>query len=76
MPNTPQGVSIFIPGNKVVLEFAEQPQAMKVALAEVLQGKDGKSAYQIWLSAGNTGSEQDFLDTLGGGAVVWAQEDW
>lgn len=27
-------------------------------------GKDGKSAYDIWLEAGNTGTEQDFLDSL------------
>lgn len=29
-------------------------------------GVDGKSAYQIWLDAGNTGTEQDFLGSLVG----------
>ena len=29
-------------------------------------GSDGKSAYQIWLDAGNTGTEQDFLKSLMG----------
>lgn len=29
-------------------------------------GSDGKSAYQIWLDAGNTGSEQDYLNSLKG----------
>lgn len=29
-------------------------------------GKDGKSAYEIWLSQGNEGTEQDFLDSLKG----------
>jgi len=29
-------------------------------------GADGKSAYQIWLDEGNTGTEQDFLDSLKG----------
>lgn len=29
-------------------------------------GPAGKSAYQVWLSQGNTGSEQDFLKTLVG----------
>ena len=29
-------------------------------------GDDGKSAYDIWLSKGNTGTEQDFLDSLKG----------
>lgn len=27
-------------------------------------GNDGKSAYQIWLDKGNTGTEQDFLNSL------------
>lgn len=26
----------------------------------------GKSAYEIWLEQGNTGTEQDFLDSLNG----------
>jgi hypothetical protein len=29
-------------------------------------GADGDSAYQVWLDAGGTGSEQDFLDSLKG----------
>jgi len=29
-------------------------------------GSDGKSAYQIWLDAGNTGTEQAFLESLKG----------
>lgn len=29
-------------------------------------GADGKSAYQIWLDAGNTGTEADFLASLKG----------
>lgn len=29
-------------------------------------GTNGKSAYEIWLEQGNTGSEQDFLDSLRG----------
>lgn len=31
------------------------------------QGAPGKSAYEIWLEQGNTGTEQDFLDSLVGG---------
>ena len=30
-------------------------------------GAEGKSAYQTWLDLGNTGTEQDFIDSLGGG---------
>ena len=29
-------------------------------------GDDGKSAYEVWLDAGNIGTEQDFLDYLKG----------
>ncbi|MGL4617098.1 MAG: collagen-like triple helix repeat-containing protein [Mycoplasmoidaceae bacterium] len=29
-------------------------------------GTEGKSAYQIWLSLGNTGTEQDFINTFKG----------
>lgn len=28
------------------------------------QGEIGKSAYEVWLDQGNTGSEQDFLQSL------------
>ena len=31
-----------------------------------VDGQDGQSAYEIWLAQGNTGSEQDFLDSLVG----------
>ena len=36
--------------------------------ADGRQGVDGKSAYQIWLDRGNTGSEQDFINSLKGAA--------
>lgn len=29
-----------------------------------LNGRDGKSAYEIWLEEGHTGSKQDFLNSL------------
>ncbi|RZM21533.1 MAG: hypothetical protein EOO88_32795 [Pedobacter sp.] len=32
--------------------------------ANATAGADGKSAYQIWLDAGNTGSQTDFLNSL------------
>ena len=31
-----------------------------------IDGLPGKSAYQVWLDEGNTGTEQDFLDSLEG----------
>ena len=44
----------------------------KISVALAIQGKDGyqgsdgKSAYQIWLDAGNTGSEEEYLASLKG----------
>ena len=31
-----------------------------------IQGEEGLSAYEVWISLGNTGSEQDFIDSLTG----------
>ena len=38
----------------------------KYDLGELGGGAEGKSAYQIWLDEGNTGSEEDFLNSLKG----------
>jgi len=35
-----------------------------------IPGATGMSAYQIWLSLGNAGSEQDFIASLGGGGAA------
>lgn len=32
----------------------------------MLKGEKGDSAYQIWLDAGNIGTEEDFLSSLKG----------
>lgn len=39
-------------------------------------GADGKSAYQVWLDAGNSGSETDFLNSLKGKSPVRGQDYW
>ena len=49
--------------------------------AQGLQGPDGKSAYEIWLAAGNTGSEADFLASLVGpkgedGSLIGESNVW
>ena len=31
-----------------------------------IDGQDGKSAYEIWLDLGNTGTEEDFINSLKG----------
>ena len=38
---------------------------VKNGIAYSSSGSEGKSAYQTWLDLGNTGTEQDFLDSLG-----------
>jgi len=35
-------------------------------LSSGVDGENGDSAYQIWLNLGNIGTEQDFIDSLGG----------
>jgi hypothetical protein len=45
----------------------------KITLTINNQGPIGLSAYQVWLAKGNTGSEQDFLDSLQGDGV---NADW
>lgn len=39
---------------------------IKVSVAVIKDGRDGKSAYQIWLDDGNVGTETDFLESLKG----------
>ena len=38
-----------------------------IQLPDGAPGNDGASAYEIWIAAGNSGTEQDFLDSLVGG---------
>lgn len=38
-------------------------------------GAEGKSAYEIWLEQGNTGTEQDFLNSLKGKDYVLTETD-
>lgn len=33
----------------------------------IQNGVRGKSAYEIWLKLGNVGTEEDFIDSIGGG---------
>ena len=39
-------------------------------------GEDGKSAYETWIEAGNTGSEEDFIESLKGENGKSAYEEW
>lgn len=44
----------------------EQLQAAIVMVQQMINGESGKTPYDLWLDAGNTGTLQDFLNTLRG----------
>ena len=44
-----------------------------VVLRQKKKGDPGLSAYEIWLNEGNTGTEEDFLRSLEGSAVINGQ---
>ncbi|MDR3235018.1 MAG: collagen-like protein [Planctomycetaceae bacterium] len=46
--------------------FAALLERLTSLINEKTPGADGKSAYEIWLEAGNSGSEADFLLSLQG----------
>ncbi|MDR0604593.1 MAG: hypothetical protein LBG80_09855 [Bacteroidales bacterium] len=48
------------------LRYDENPQKIEVKTILVLKGETGASAYQTWLNAGNSGTEEDFLNSLKG----------
>ena len=52
--------------NGILLGTAAMLCAGGFAACKVTDGKNGKSAYEIWLEQGNTGSEEDFLNWLKG----------
>lgn len=66
----------FEAGDGIIMELDSDGEELKVIISvdsdslppgeTGATGADGKSAYEIWLENGNTGSEQDFLDSLVG----------
>ena len=46
------------------------PNATEADFLNSLKGTNGLSAYQIWLSLGNVGTEQDFFTSLSGAGVT------
>lgn len=52
--------------NSALLQAKESGEFDGVDGKDGAAGKDGLSAYEIWLSQGNTGSETDFLESLKG----------
>ena len=57
--------------NTVTFQWTADDGTVKTSTMQVADGiagvgTDGKSAYQVWLDLGNSGTEQDFLDSLKG----------
>lgn len=50
----------------IVQEGINKRISLENLFADVTRGEDGKSAYEIWLDEGNTGSKADFLASLQG----------
>lgn len=66
----------FEAGDGIIMELDSDGEELKVIISvdsdslppgeTGATGAEGKSAYEIWLENGHTGSEQDFLDSLVG----------
>jgi hypothetical protein len=50
--------------NKLTGEISKEVD-ISVTIEGGLRGRDGKSAYELWLDAGNEGSLNDFLSSIG-----------
>lgn len=48
------------------LDGADGRDGQSIQGKDGINGKDGKSTYQLWLDAGNTGTVQDFLQSIKG----------
>lgn len=68
LANKPKINGITLDGNNTLGELGIQPEGEYLTKQDIpdLKGKDGKSAYQIWIDAGNSGTEEDFLVSLKG----------
>ena len=64
-PGGPAGESAY-----AIYVRSGHPNATEVDFLNSLKGTNGLSAYQIWLSLGNTGTEQDFITSLSGTGVT------
>ncbi|MBR5305605.1 MAG: hypothetical protein IKU47_01665 [Oscillospiraceae bacterium] len=60
---------------KLSLELDKNPLMMGMHGTKILKGKDGKSAYEIWLEQGNEGTEEDFLNSLKGDDYILTEPD-
>ena len=57
----------------IVSEISDNSDTYVVEV-QIVDGADGKSAYQVWLDAGNTGTVDDFIAFLAGTRTEVIQE--
>ncbi|TRO41719.1 hypothetical protein EQ832_01510 [Pseudomonas sp. ALS1131] len=64
-------ITLTINDHAVTTQLAVNDTAHTVVLTVTdAKGDPGKSAYQVWLEQGNTGSESDFFQAIGANGVV------
>lgn len=59
-----QDIVVVLDQSPAEIKSVVQPQTVLVSQTLVAAGK---SAYESWLSLGNVGTEEDFINSLGGG---------
>ncbi len=74
--NTHSSVNVSENVTNVILRDNTTRRVTLVKISDSGKGSDGKSAYQIWLDAGNSGSVNDFLNSLKGDDGKSAYQSW
>ena len=59
-------VPLDINNYNVTIHYETYSITKQISVVLAPQGENGKSAYQIWLENGGSGSEQDYLNSLRG----------
>jgi hypothetical protein len=73
LPDTVEGSA----GELIIEVLDTDGESKQVKVGDVFDvPEDGKSAYEVWLSQGNEGSEEDFLATLKGNTGKSAYQVW
>lgn len=62
-------------GDGISITVTVQPEVIEIAGPTGPQGHDGKSAYEVWLEDGHTGTEDDFFKWLASEGLPWNDVD-
>lgn len=68
--NNQVNISVQTPVDSVDVNITEQPETFELNITESpdtvsIEIQTGMSAYDIWIALGNSGSYQDFIDSVG-----------